>query len=134
MTTQTNAATLEARQFAIEAARLLADTKCEEVVALDVRGLSQVTSFVVIATGTSDRQMSSVSDDVVELGESTGHPLFRMNRERSSTWTVVDFVDVTIHLFEPNARAFYDLDHLWMDAEVVPWKRNGAAPRAGDSG
>ncbi len=134
MSIPTNAAATDARQFAIKAARLLADTKCEDVVALDVRGLSQVTSFVVIATGTSDRQMASVSEDVVELGESSGHPLFRMNRERSSTWTVVDFVDVTIHLFEPNARAFYDLDHLWMDAQAVPWKRNGKAPTGGDSG
>lgn len=133
MSSETTAAATQAGEFAREVARLLADTKCEDVVALDVRGLSQVTSFVVIGTGTSDRQMSSVSDDVVELGEATGHPLFRMNRERSSTWTVVDFVDVTVHLFEPNARAFYDLDHLWMDAEPLQWKRNGAA-RGGESG
>lgn len=129
MITATSSTATEARQFAIEVAQLLADTKCEDVVALDVRGLSQVTSFVVIGTGTSERQMRSVSDDVIELGEGTGHPLFRMNRERSSTWTVVDFVDVTVHLFEPNTRAFYDLDHLWLDAQRLAWKRDGADSR-----
>ena len=134
MTNETTAAAIDPRKFAIEAARLLADTKCEDVLALDVRGLSQVTSYVVIATGTSDRQMSSVSQDIVELGQATGHPVFRMNRERSCTWTVVDFVDVTVHLFEPNARAFYDLEHLWNDADSVPWKRNGAASSGGDAG
>ncbi len=134
MTTATETPVTEARQFAIEVAQLLADTKCEEVVALDVRGFSQVTSFVVIATGTSDRQMRSVSDDVIELGQASGHPLFRINRERSSTWTVVDFVDVTVHLFEPNTRAFYDLDHLWIDAPALPWKRDASPRRGGDAG
>jgi len=134
MTTALETTAIEARQFAIEVAQLLADTKCEEVAALDVRGLSQVTSFVVIATGTSDRQMRSVSDDVIELGAATGHPLFRINRERSSTWTVVDFVDVTVHLFEPNTRAFYDLDHLWLDAQRLPWKRGESAGRGGGAG
>lgn len=115
----------QAEPFAIEAARLMADLKCEDVVVLDVRGLSQVTRFMVIGTGTSERQMHSVSEDLAELGDTNDFPVFRKNDDRASTWTIVDFVDVTAHLFEPNARAFYDLENLWVDAKRVPWQRDG---------
>lgn len=117
--------------FAIEVARLLADTKCENVAVLDVRGLSQVTGYLVVATGTSDRQMHSVAEDVGELGDEHGFPVFRKNEERASTWTIVDFVDVTVHLMEPNARAFYDIEHLWTDAKRVAWQRDGGQSSPG---
>lgn len=127
--------TKDAMIFAIEAARLMADLKCDDVVVLDVGGLSQVTRFMVVGTGTSERQMHSVSADLSELGEGGKFPVFRKNDERSSTWTIVDFVDVTAHLFEPNARAFYDLENLWADARRVAWQRAGdghdGRPRAG---
>lgn len=117
----------KARHFALEAARLLSDSKCEDVVVLDVRGMSQVTNFVVLATGTSERQMRSVSDEVEELGSSLSYSAFRSRGERSPNWSIVDFTDVTVHVFEPNARAFYDLENLWPDAARVVWRRKAGA-------
>lgn len=111
--------------FAIEAARLMADLKCEDVVVMDVRELSQVTKYVVVGTGTSERQLRSVAKSVMELGEEHGHEPFRSNLERSTTWAIVDFVDCTVHLFEANARAFYDLESLWGEAPRVEWTRSG---------
>lgn len=111
------------QEFAIEAARLLADLRCEDVKLLDVRGISQVCDFVLIASGTSERQMKSVASDVEELGETMGHPVFRSNRDTGNTWIVTDFVDLVAHLFEPSHRAYYDLEHLWSDARVVEWAR-----------
>ncbi len=114
-----------AREFAIEAARLLADRHCEDVLVLDVHGLSQVSDYVLIGTGTSDRQMKSLADELEDLAIEYGEKVFRTNRDTGVTWIVIDFIDVVAHLFEPNQRAYYDLEQLWSDAPLIPWKRNG---------
>lgn len=114
------------RRFAIEAARLLSDDKCEDVVVLDVRELSQLTDYIVIGTGTSDRQMRSVLAHVEELGQGGGHPAFRVSTDERAAWLLADFVDVVVHLFEPNARAHYDLETLWGDAPRITWERRSS--------
>ena len=114
-----------ARAFAIEAARLLDDDKCADVVLLDVRKLSQVTDYIVIASGTSERQMRSVLGHVEELGEGLNFRAFRSSTDERSTWLLADFVDVVVHVFEPNTRAHYDLEMLWGDAERTAWQRPG---------
>lgn len=119
----------EASRFAIDAARLVRDDKCDDVVLLDVRGLSQITDYILIGTGTSDRQMRSTIDDVSDLGQGRGFPPFRSNEDDRATWLLVDFVDVVVHLFEPNARAHYDLEMLWGDAPRVAWERPGEVSR-----
>ncbi len=117
-----------AESLAIEAARLMSDLKCEEVVVLDVRGFSQVTDYVVIGSGTSARQILSVAEDVGELGDGNGFPVFNSARENVGNWSIVDFVQVTVHLFEPNTRAFYDLEHLFPDARRVDWRNGRTRP------
>lgn len=109
--------------FAIDAARLAHDDKCTDVVVLDVRTLSQVTDYIVIGTGTSERQMRSVLAHVEELGKAGGYPAFRTSADERASWLLADFVDVIVHLFEPNTRAHYDLEMLWGDAPRVEWER-----------
>lgn len=116
----------DARTFAVEIAVLMRDLKCEDILVLDVHRLSQVTEFLVIGTGTSERQMGTVASDVQDLAGDTGHNLFRSTAERSSSWVVLDFVDVIVHLFEPNARSYYDLESLWIDAERVAWRQSAS--------
>ena len=90
---------------------------------LDVRGHSQVSDYIVIASGTSDRQILSVSDDVEELGERHGLKVFGREADHPANWSVVDFVDVVVHLFESATRAHYDLeDGFWGDAPRVVWR------------
>jgi len=117
-------APVEAGALAVESARLAADLRCEDVTVLDVRGISQVTDYVVIASGTSERQMRSVAREIAGLGRDLGHAAFHGVSEKASNWVVVDFVDVTVHLFEPATRAYYDLEHLWLDAREMEWKRS----------
>ena len=117
----------EARSFAVEAARLAEDRHCTDVRVLDVRGLSQVCDFVLVASGTSDRQARSVASELEDLGRSHGLERYRSNRDEASTWTVVDFVSVVAHLFEPSRRAYYDLEELWHDAPKVDFAREGAS-------
>ena len=118
----------ELHEFAIEAARLIADRHCEDVLLLNVRGLSQVCDYVLIGSGTSDRQMKSLADDLSVLGRDLGHAVFRSDRDARVTWQVVDFVGLVVHLFEPDRRAYYDLESLWSDAESVPWQQERVAP------
>jgi ribosome-associated protein len=111
------------RGFAVDAARLLSDNKCQDIVLLDVTSLSQVSDYLIVGSGTSDRQMRSTADDVIELAAKQGSSAFRKDVDDRTTWIVVDFVDVVVHIFEPNTRAHYDLEMLWQDAPRLEWER-----------
>ncbi|MEM6334087.1 MAG: ribosome silencing factor [Planctomycetota bacterium] len=110
-------------RFAIMAARELTDRKCENATVLDVRGLSQVCDFVVVATGTSDRQAKSAGHYVEDLGKALGFEKLASDADAQTKWVVVDFASVMVHVFEPATRAHYDLEMLWGDAVRVPWRR-----------
>ncbi|MEZ6191856.1 MAG: ribosome silencing factor [Phycisphaerales bacterium] len=118
------------RAFNIQAARLLNDLHCEQIVLFDVRGLSDLTDYILIATGTSDRQIKGVAGQVSDLAEEHGLERFGSERDADSTWLVLDFIDTIVHLFEPAARAHYDLEMLWGDAPKVAWRRVGGADPA----
>ncbi|MEQ8317020.1 MAG: ribosome silencing factor [Phycisphaerales bacterium] len=113
----------DARTLAVDLARMLSDDKCEAIVVLDVSGQSPVTDYIIIASGTSDRQMGSVLDHAMELAEESGMPAVRQARDERSTWLLADFVDVVLHVFEPNTRAHYDVESLYPDADEVSWAR-----------
>lgn len=117
----------EAERLAVDMARLFADDKCTQVVVLDVRGLSPITNYLVIASGTSERQMRSVLDHAEELARDRGVTPHGLAKDTGAHWLIADFVDVVAHLFEPNTRAHYDLEMLWGDAREVAWARPGKA-------
>ena len=128
----------DTQTLAIELARSMYDDKCTDIVVLDVRGKSPITDFVVIGSGTSDRQMHGVIQNVRKMGDKLGHSAWRSDADDQSTWLLADFVDVIVHVFEPNIRAHYDLEMLWGDAKRVEWERpeavvrNRAGLRAGE--
>lgn len=115
------AKTHRARTFAIEAARLASSTHCRDVVVLDVSGLSPVTDYFVLATGTSPRQMRTVADDLRELGEQDDFRPLSTSGYEGDSWLLIDCIDVVCHVFSEQARLFYDLDGLWGDAPRVQW-------------
>ena len=124
-----------ARRFAIEAARLAANTRCTDVVLLDVSRVSPVTDFFLIATGSSGRQMRAVAEQIEELGGPLSfRPLGRHGHEGESAWLLTDFVDVVVHIFTTESRGYYDLDGLWGDAAVVDWQAGAPAPAAASAG
>ncbi|MEM9372681.1 MAG: ribosome silencing factor [Planctomycetota bacterium] len=83
---------------------------------LDVVEQTTVTSCIVIGTGTSDRQMKSALDNLKDVAEAFDARPARVSEDEGTTWLLADFVDVVVHLFEPNARAYYDLESMWVDA------------------
>ncbi len=112
-----------AKTLAIEAARHASDSHCDDVVVLDLRGISPVTDYFVIATGTSGRQMRSVADDIALFGKSIDQPVWQKAGMDSSQWVLLDFVDVVVHLFDQQARGYYDLELMWGEAPRVEWAR-----------
>jgi ribosome-associated protein len=103
----------------MEAARLAATTRCHNVVVMDVRGLSPVCDFFVLASGTSARQMRTVADEINDLAKKNNSRAMNTDGYDGESWILVDFVDVIVHLFSDEARAYYDLDNLWGDAKRV---------------
>lgn len=111
------------RHFVIESARLINDLHAQHILLLDVRQFSELTDYILIASGSSARQLRSLGDRISDLAEqyqlrSIGH-----ETDPKAMWIVLDYVDVVVHLFEPNTRAHYDLEMLWGDAPIVPWQR-----------
>lgn len=90
---------------------------------LDVSGIAPECDFLVIATGTSARQMRSVADDVVELSHSRNFSPLNESGIEGDTWILVDCVDVVVHIFNDESRQYYDLDNLWGDAKPVKWEQ-----------
>jgi ribosome-associated protein len=90
-------------------------------VILDMAGVSPVTDFYVIATGTSARQMRTVCDEIDELAEKHRFPSLHRSGYEGETWIAVDYVDVVVHIFNQDARMYYDLENLWGDAKRIEW-------------
>ena len=109
-------------KFAIDLARLADQTRCHNVVLLDLRQKSPVTKFFLLATGTSDRQRRTVGDELIAHGKLNGFPAWRSNGYETAKWIVVDFIDVVAHIFEEASRNFYDLEMLWGDCPRVAWQ------------
>ena len=98
------------------AAGLALDRKAEDVVALDLRGISSATDYFVLATGNSDIQVRAIAEHIVEeLGREGLRPLHVEGLDRGR-WVLLDFVDFVVHVFHPLAREFYQLELLWGDA------------------
>lgn len=106
-----------ARAFAVAAAEVAAGRHCKDIVVLDLRGKSPATDYFVIATGTSDRQMRTVADEISETAKKQGLQRFGRAGYEQARWILLDFVDVVIHIFDKQYREYYDLELLWGDAK-----------------
>lgn len=113
----------QARETAIAMARMLADTRCHQVTVLDVAGVSPVTDYFVVATGSSARQMRTAVDAAEEVGDARGYPKLSRNGDESANWIVLDCFDIIVHCFTQDARSYYDVDAMWGDAVKIEWER-----------
>ena len=109
--------TTDAKSFALAAAKLAFERHCRDVTVLDLKGLSPATDYFVIATGTSNRPMRAVSDEISDEAKKCGMRRFGRAGYEQARWVLLDFVDVVIHIFDEEYRDYYDLEFLWGDAE-----------------
>jgi ribosome-associated protein len=122
------------RQLAIEAARIAEDNNADDIVVLDLRDISPVADYFVIATGTSSPQMRAICERVSEYGRGVGQRPYHVAGTEGGQWAVLDFVDVVVHVFGVTHRRYYDLEMIWGAAPRVRWKRPASAKKAPQTG
>ena len=127
----TQAEALTTEQLTAAIAEYALDKKAQDVVALDLRGVSAFTDGFLICSGTSDRQAKAIHD-AIHFGLKKEHGLLprRVEGVTESRWILMDYLDVIVHIFVPETRDFYRLEALWGD---VPRRTFEAGPDAGES-
>ena len=120
MPSSTTPTTSSSLALAQRAAQIALDTKANDVVLLDLRGVTDMTDFFVIASGTSDTHARAIGEHVIAEMKKEGSPAHHIEGLEKGRWVLVDFVDFVVHVFHPTLRNFYQLERLWADAEQVP--------------
>jgi ribosome-associated protein len=102
------------------AAQICLDYKANDVVLLDLRGVSDMTDYFIVASGTSDTHVRSIGERLADEMKKAGSPAYHIEGLTQGRWVLIDFVDFVVHVFHPTLRNFYQLERLWADAEYVP--------------
>ena len=102
----------------------LDDIKGNEIVSLDVEGQTDIADFMVVASGTTARQVKALSDNVVVKAKAAGYSVNSVEGDDTSEWVLIDLGDVICHVMLPKVREFYDLERLW---SVGPKQQDDAA-------
>ena len=110
---------MESKQLAIAAAKVLDKKKAASVKALRVRDLTVLADYFVIASGTSATHVKSLAEEVEFQLEQQGVKPLRTEGMDARNWIILDYGEVIVHVFYPEARSFYDLEHLWADGEEL---------------
>jgi len=111
---------LSSAEAAQRAAQAALDLKANDVVLLNLKGVTDVADYFVIASGTSDTHVRAVAQHVVEELAKLGVSVYHEEGVTQGRWALLDYVDFVVHVFHPTLRHFYQLERLWSDAEVVP--------------
>jgi ribosome-associated protein len=100
-------------------ATILEDKKGEDIILLDIREIADFADYFVICTGTSDRMVHALADDLVEKMRQQQRLRGRIEGQAHDGWILIDFGDVVVHLFSPDRRDYYRLEELWGKGKVL---------------
>ncbi len=103
------------------AAKTAADNKGQDIRVLDLRGLTPMFDFFVLATGASRRQVHTIVEEIDDALRAVGDDRMGVEGYDSSKWVVQDYGDVVAHVFDGDTRDYYKLEDLWADAKVIDW-------------
>jgi ribosome-associated protein len=115
----------EAKQASLIAATAALDKKAVNVQILDVVGRIDYADYLVLMSGRSDRHVLSIADSIEEGMLKIGRKPNAVEGRQGGNWVVLDFGDIVAHVFQEEARSFYDLDSLWQDARRIPVSGTG---------
>jgi ribosome-associated protein len=107
---------LSSHDLALLAARETLKKKADEVVILDLRTLTSVCDYFVIASGSSETQVKAIADQVVDGLSRKGEKPWHVEGYQALKWVLLDYVDVVVHVFHQETRTLYQLERLWADA------------------
>lgn len=94
--------------------------KAEQILMLDVRGLTSIADTFIICSGRSNRQVAAIADNIHQTLKQKGIKALGVEGKREGLWVLLDYGHVLIHIFHGPVRSFYDLEGLWADARQVP--------------
>jgi ribosome-associated protein len=113
----------DAHDRACLCARTALDNKARDIVVLDMRDLTPLYDYFVIVTGTSRRQIHTLAEEIDAALRAEGDRRLGIEGYEASKWIVQDYGDILVHVFDPDTRAYYNLEELWADAKQVDWER-----------
>jgi ribosome-associated protein len=104
--------------------------KARDIVVLDMRGITPLYDFFVLCTGTSRRQIHTITEEIDAAMREQGDRRLAVEGYEASTWVMQDYGDVMVHVFNPTTREYYALEDLWADAPRVDWETADLAVEA----
>lgn len=111
--------TLDAGDIARKAVEVASDKQAQDIVMLDMRGVVSFADYFVICSGTSPRQIRTITEEVEKAMRADGVRPTHMEGADDTGWVLMDFGDVIVHVFHPREREFYGLERLWRNATPV---------------
>ena len=112
-------ATFELPAEVARAGELAMERKAQELAVLDLRGISSATDFFLLGSGTSDIQVRSIAEHIIEELKKEGVRPGHVEGLEGGRWVLIDYIDFVVHIFHPQARSFYQLETLWGDARCL---------------
>lgn len=109
----------QAKEIARIAYDALSDKKGEDIKIIDITGVSVLADYFIIANGNSDSQVNALVDNVEEELHKAGYHLKQREGRANSSWILLDFGDIIVHVFDKDNRLFYDLERIWKDGKDI---------------
>ena len=109
-------------KLARELAKLALSKKAADIKILNLKGLTTISDYFVICTGSSDTHIKAISDSVIEGSKKIGEKPWHKEGISSYSWVLLDYIEVVVHIFMKETRSFYGLEKLWGDAPVIEIK------------
>lgn len=100
----------------------LEDKKAEDITVIDIHGVSSIADYFVIANGSNANQLAAMQDAVDEAMYTNGVHSKQVEGNSNSTWILMDYQDIIVHLFSKEDRLFYDLERIWKDGTIIDIK------------
>ena len=110
---------MTSNEMAKIAVAALEDRKAEDVTVIDIREVSPIADFFIIASGTNQNQLQAMKDSADEALYKAGINAEQIEGNQSSTWILMDYKDIIIHIFSKEDRLFYDLERIWRDGRKI---------------
>ncbi|WP_419881453.1 ribosome silencing factor [Peribacillus sp. B-H-3] len=104
------------RELLVTAAKAADDKRAEDIVVLNMKGISLISDYFLICHGNSDKQVQAIAREMKEKAEENGIEVKRMEGFDEAKWILVDLGDVVAHIFHRDERSYYNLERLWGDA------------------
>jgi len=115
---------LEGREKALRILGFALNKKAKDPVIIDIRGLSHFCDYFVLCSGTSQRHVRAIYEEVIKFSKKNRIDIHHCENDTSSSWLLVDYFDIIMHIFTEESRKFYGIERLWREAKRIRVPKN----------